>query len=643
MPVAVEHAGGGPVYFAWATAAETTFLPEHIRYDEYILRQEIILEEGKRPRAVIDMKNPGALLAAGRERWCWIAFDDGDGGVVEKFFGRIIAIPTSLFGEVITVVFEARPLDLLARKQALAATMKVAPYYDKLFIDPAYLDDPNTILQAYPGTFHHDPVTHEVTYSSYLVGEDGGVAFGAHEIVHDSLEFEIGEVPQREVNVDATVTWKQKASGVVGTVHMAYAGYYGQSYKGAWPKQGASLGSGYTVLESSAVEASRNEEATTRTFSYEWQNANKTHRNGDHLSVSESYTKPIYYTNALKTDYKQSVSVVIGDPETGRAASLSVQTSANYVLEWNFSGSMTIGYDAARDRTEHVMFTLRADLQPMITDDEGTGDIETLTLNGGDVGVPLPGETEPPIGITGRRSYFPTDRGKDSLEYVINVARSHIISKSRVAETRWTSTDFFKVLGLSLRMSASATDARRLPGGTVSGKITNIKLVADGDSGEFTGSVAIKSAAGYGEAVVEVEGEPVYADADVLGPEVQNFAGRFIALPSADIVYSPLADGPADDGLVFPLSEGQVVISSGFVISAEPDPSSNTEDGKTPLFSGLGAPVVAAAFNAQPPPPDLGLVWRLELAPLSTGAFETAYEPVVGPLSIPQQVDIEAS
>mgnify|MGYP001613857161 CR=1 FL=1 len=69
MPVAPEPAAGGPVYFAWVDADETAFGPEHIRYDEYIFKLNIHLEEGQIPTATLTMKNPGALLALGRNLW----------------------------------------------------------------------------------------------------------------------------------------------------------------------------------------------------------------------------------------------------------------------------------------------------------------------------------------------------------------------------------------------------------------------------------------------------------------------------------------------------------------------------------------------------------------------------------------------
>jgi hypothetical protein len=643
MPVAAEHAGGGPVYFAWVDPDETTFGSEHHRYDDYIFRLEIDEEEGKLAIATVDMKNPGSLLAPGRKRWCWIAFDDGDGNVVPKFFGRVIGVPTSMFGEVVTIVFEARPLDYLARKQAVAETLKVAPYYDALFVDPAYLDDPDHILEGYSASWHYDPVTHEVSITDYLVGEVDGVEFLGADIVYDSLTFDLGDPPLRAVKMDASVTWTQQATGTIDLGVKLFSSFLGQGLFNSWPQQGANIGSGWSVAAASMIDAAMVNSAFTQTFSYSWKNEAKEHANGDAMSINVNYTKANFFGPVASTGSKEERSFVTGDPETGRAGSSSVNISASYILMWLLRATLVIRYDAKRPRTEHFNFTLSANLQPMLTDSDGTDDIETLVLNGGDVGVPLAGETEPPIGDTSRRSFFTIeDRGKQAREYAINVARAHILSKCRVVSSSWTATNFATALAMSLKMTARAHDARRLPGGSVLGKVVKIKLLADGDSGELSGTISIKSAIGYGEAVEGSEGEPTYVDADVIGADGQVFSGRFIALPSGDIGYSPPVDAPVDDGLVFPLTYEQAVVRDAIVFSEFIAPG----DPPGPDLAAVGGAGTLGTIEKRPTSlPTQSDVWyELELKPVTNGPFETSFdEIVVGPLSVPAQTNLEAA
>jgi hypothetical protein len=247
MPVALEHAGGGPVYFAWAGPDETTFGEQHIRYDEYILSLEIDLEEGKIPVATLEMINPGSAwwLASDRQRWAWIAFDTDDSdGVKPAFFGRILALPSSMFGETVTVNFYAKPLDYLARKQTAADALKVLPWYDKVFVDPLYLDDPDHVLEGYSGVWHFDPVTHAITLSDYINGEAGEEEFFGSEIIYDSLTLTLGDPPPRAVRVDATVTYTQTTQGSVDIGPNAFSSYTGAGLVSDWPKPGTSLGGG---------------------------------------------------------------------------------------------------------------------------------------------------------------------------------------------------------------------------------------------------------------------------------------------------------------------------------------------------------------------------------------------------------------
>jgi hypothetical protein len=644
MPVAPEHAGGGPVYFAWANADETTFGPEHIRYDEYIFKFDIVLEEGKLPTATLDMKNPGALLAPGRQRWAWIAFDD-DSGVTQKFFGSIVAVPSSIFNRIVTVQFIAKPLDYLARKQALAETLKVAPYYDKLFIDPKLWDDPDTILEARAAAWHHDPVTHEVTISDYLVGEDGEDEFLASDAIYDSVRFEIGEPPKRKVAMDASVVWTQTATGTIALPTMNVISYTSEGLLNDWPKPLATLDGGWSVESSSAIDHSKVASAYVKTFNYSWKNNQKEHNNGDAMSVTMTQTYPVRFGGASEINRTRSESFVIGDPETGRAAARSLQTSSTFLLVGSVQAELGLRYSAKRDRSEHLKFTLSADLQLVLNDAGGTDDIETLTLQGGDVGQVLPGDTGPPIGDLSRRTYFPTERGAVSARYAICVSRAHLLQGSRVVTVSFD-CPFRRALNLSCRKNARLHDGR-LPGGAALGKIIKVTLSGDGSGGAFVGHVVLGCAIGNGAAIEEVEGTPVYVDADVLGPETQVFTGRLVALPSSDIVYPPPTDAPDDDGLVFPLTRDQAVVryeiktsdlSQADAIAAASSPFKNPVINSTmdlvAQAQNQGTVVNDVFSNAQ--------IWvELELKPVTNGPF-TAQYVFDAALSVPKQVDLGA-
>ena len=184
-------------------------------------------------------------------------------------------------------------------------------------------------------------------------------------------------------------------------------------------------------------------------------------------------------------------------------------------------------------------------------------DVLAITLSSQDVGAEVAGGA-PPIGYLGRRSYLPTDRGLRSLEYLIALARAHLLIRSRCVEITFACS-FERAVALSCRKNARLFDAR-LPGGQALGKIIAYKFGVDGGNGLAIGSVTVGCAIGYGGAIQEQPGEPTYAAEGYMAAGYQAYANREIALPASDVSYAPPIDAPNDDGLVFPLSKRQAVV-----------------------------------------------------------------------------------
>src|SRR3981189_1320257 len=148
MPAGLPH-------FAWIDVSETTFQPAHMRWDEDVFSFTLKQDEGapasltiavRRPRNVSG--DPIGLLGPGRKIWAWFALDC-DGTNLVKFRGRLVGIPTSIFEDLVTLGFGAKPVDLVAQKQALANSLRVLPFYDDAVIDPARSTDPDVVLEGY--------------------------------------------------------------------------------------------------------------------------------------------------------------------------------------------------------------------------------------------------------------------------------------------------------------------------------------------------------------------------------------------------------------------------------------------------------------------------------------------------------------
>jgi hypothetical protein len=259
----------GLPYFAWIDVTETTFGPEHMRWDEEVFSFKLAQQEGdpaSLTAVVRRLRNtagdPIGLLGPGRKIWAWFALDCGPDLI--KFRGRLVGVPTSIFEELVTLEFVAKPVDMVAQKNALADTLRVLPYYDEAVIDPARRTDPDVVLEGYTKIWHYDRETHIITVSDEITGEDGVVEFdGTSEdgkVLYDGLGLTLTSGPLARVDVNAQYTWTQLASGSVdltGYLLSSWPGAGGGVINGldagAWPKNGANIGDGWQVIQGTAT------------------------------------------------------------------------------------------------------------------------------------------------------------------------------------------------------------------------------------------------------------------------------------------------------------------------------------------------------------------------------------------------------
>src|SRR6185436_974520 len=248
----------GLPYFAWIDASETTFGPEHMRWDEAVFEFILSQQEGDPASLTAKVRRPVneagsviGLLGPGRKIWCWFAFDCGPALV--KFRGRLVGIPTSIFEELVTLEFVARPFDVVAQKEALAETLRVLPYYDPVVLDKERRKDPDVVVEGYTKVWHYDRETHVITVSDEITGEDGLVEFDggseAGKVFWDGLGLTLASGPLTRVDVNAEFTWTQQARGTVDLTSYLISHWPGSergeipSLNAAdWPKHGTSLG-----------------------------------------------------------------------------------------------------------------------------------------------------------------------------------------------------------------------------------------------------------------------------------------------------------------------------------------------------------------------------------------------------------------
>jgi hypothetical protein len=601
----------GAFFFAWVDPEEFTFGVEHHREDMQIIQFSLQHRENDFATLSVVVRNVMAgLLNPGRKQHAWFAFDFGGAtGVQPLFFGRVIGVPDGIAQTRQQFTFRARPDDYKDLKADLAETLKVAPYWDPVWIDAGSLDDPDVVLQARTQSWHVDRITHEMTVSDNILGEDGTLEFDGDAILNGSVNVTYSGPAVSSVRVKATIRYTQSAVGtvdispnlieafrLVGTEQpFMISSYTGDGLVNSWPLPGENIGGGWSVADSDI------DDGQNRWVSLENKIANR-------IAAWAS----TYWSASI-------------------GASMGSQVAAQFDL-WVMKPLLVAGYEARRSRTELIDFTLRADVQAMLTD-PGDDDAITIQLSSNEVSEPIDtGDTdgpEIPLDDMRRRSYIITDRGQRSLEYLIARARAELLDHARVASVSF-SCRFDNILDLSCRKDAVVNDPM-IPGGQAVGKIIGYSASGDGETGQFTCSIEIGCTVGQGGAVTATAGTPTHVEEGHYEPDYQMYEGNSILLAPGDVTYDEYRDiEQNDDGINFfnvhPLDVLESIIVTNGPAQQRTVMDTHYED----------IPSATEAMKA------LFTQICVRLKPVQGGPYDNMVPVTLSDLVVPKQIDLEA-
>jgi hypothetical protein len=282
------------------------------------------------------------------------------------------------------------------------------------------------------------------------------------------------------------------------------------------------------------------------------------------------------------------------------------------------------------------------------------------------LGIPIGGSDEQ---VTAN-NYFPSDRGQQSIQYLINRARARIRMRARAVTIGW-SCRLDQMLTMSCRKNATLYDPR-LPGGAATGKITSYTIEADGE-GKQIGTVEIGCAVGFGGSVSTIAGTPEYtAGTGYMLPGYQRYDGGNYVLAEEDVYYTPPAYAPFDDGLQFPLGS---VPNDGMGFSGSLSTQESVINAAIPVMRNLASEQLAISTpsgtqnaNGQQSGVTPAAAWWLEqlqlfetshelpyvmeanpvswtmtIKPVTNGPFNGSYNVQVSTLEVPQGINLEAS
>lgn len=391
----------GPFYTALVDPGVSFNPAVHNVEDLEVFSADLEHTEGSKPTLKLTVRNPQiGLLNPSRKVNLWFSWYNKSLSAIEPlFFGRLVGIPTNVIGTKVELMFIADPADYLVQKQAIAELKKRRPNYDPLFLDAAHRDDPDSILEGYSELWHVDRITHVVTTSDIIQGEDGILVFAQEDAFYNSVTINIGQAPLTLVEIDAQVQWAQKYTGFIDMGPRVFQSLNGDAILGDFPQPGASLGSGWSVDTASIVDVNGTATIDTVSGSSSWTNKEKEHENGDCLSSNVSWSIPrgeSFRTGArTKLDqqfgFLDPFAVDDGDPKPTNIPP-HINASYSWIIPWTLkvaAGGLVLRYDADRARTERLVFQMRADLQEITTIQDVPTNTEIISLQGANVDLPL--------------------------------------------------------------------------------------------------------------------------------------------------------------------------------------------------------------------------------------------------------------
>lgn len=613
----------GPYYFAWADEGEAFAESVHAIEDDDIFEFDLQHNEGDFPSLAITVKNPRVgLLAPGRKIWAWFSWDNGT-EIVPLFFGRLIGLPEQIQKEEVVLNFIARPSDYATQKSSVAESLRVQPFWDGIWFNSQTRDDSDNVLESRSAFWHIDRITLDVTISDMLNGEDGTLAFDETNTFYDSLRQTYTQNALRAVQMTAQVSWHQQGEGsfaidrIQGYPSPIYS-YTGEGLANAWPRKGTNIGGGWYWADASAKASGLVDSAIVGEIVY-------------HGVIGIPGTTSTYPDGGFDTRLG-----IWGYDGYNEPIGWSYHVAIpNVRIDW----VLNLGWKANRRKTETLSFTLKADVQDMLTMPTD-GEVLALSMNSSEVSEAIDdagssGGVTSPLRTQTARGYFNTTRGQQSLEYLLAVARAHLVARSRAVNITFEIPFELAVQSdLSCRKNATLVDPR-LPGSPVGGKIIAYKFAFQ--NGQQKASITIGCAIGKGGSVIEVPGNPDYVEDGYVEDGYQTFTGKYTVLGTvSDVSYLDQQNVvPNDDGLELRHLTKHSIKSLKIING---NGSDETQEDALDRFdvtiSDSGQGTAKNTTYAQV---------EITLPSLEGGPFETLYEVDVSDLVIPMGIDLEAS
>ena len=502
------------IYFAAVDPLDVYDELIHSVEDEEVFFLKIDHAEGEFATLEVEIKNPSeGLLSPSRKQRVFISIEN-NGSPILIFSGRIIGNPTEITGETVRIQYIGQPEDWDTVQDTFLDTLKVAPFYNELYIPADRRDLAEEILAARPELLHWNRATNALSVSNIIEGSSFIDLAG--DVIEDTVRVDIGDPPLNSVDVTVEAQWEQVGLGTVDV---------GEQIR--------------LEFTNSAIGTPQINTLTPLAFEDGWRGA----RIPTGYTIEESTLIPVADQFGLgQSDLRSGAATVDGVDFPTKAGATPPSRSVTVPRVW-YEGRMVLQAVYQQKRREAFTATLVATTQDFSLKGNKTEDLSIRLQNpSSDAQGSVLDAREPSFFFDIAGAVLTTD-GRAVIEHGLMRARARLMKSARIIEIRFQ-TDLENVIeAISCDHNIRIEDDR-IPGGSIRGKVLGYTLSVDGPSGQTVANIVIGAVIGTGADSVGTGAPSEVKVADT------SFANEFGASPMSSAVFYDL---PVDPTITVPI------------------------------------------------------------------------------------------
>ena len=515
------------IYFAAVDPLDVFDELIHSVEDEEVFFLKIDHSEGEFATLEVEIKNPSeGLLSSSRKERVFISIENG-GTPILIFSGRIIGSPTELTNETVRILYIAQPEDWDTVQDTFLDTLKVAPFFNQLYIPADRRNLAEEILAGRPELLHWNRSTNALSISNIIEGNSFIDLAG--DIIQDTVRVDIGDPPLKSVDINIEAQWEQVGLGTVDVGKQIRLEFTNTAigtpqintltplaFEDGW--RGARIPTGYTIEESTLIPVA------------------------DQFGLAQG-------------DLRSGAATVDGVDFPTKAGATPPSRSVTVPRVW-YEGRLVLQAVYQQKRREAFTATLEATTQDFSLKGNKTEDLSIRLQNpSADAQGSIFDAREASFFFDIAGAALTTD-GRAVIEHGLMRARARLMKSSRIIEVRFQTNLENVIEAISCDHNIRIEDDR-IPGGSIRWKVLGYTLSVDGPSGQTVANIVIGAVIGTGSDSVGTGAPSEVKIADT------SFANEFGASPMSSAVFYDL---PVDPTISVPIDVAQMESDDTFLI-----------------------------------------------------------------------------